>query len=106
MNFLPKSKACLQLWIDFLTRKGECRPQVTVHSLARTDELLVKVLHPAKACPKSFQTVTAISFELVQSVHSSESELLEEEVDSSLTAILIIVGAGAVWLVVSKQKEG
>ena len=56
-------------------------------------ELLVNELHPAKVCPKSFQTVTAISFELLQALYSSESELLEEEINGSLTAVFIILTA-------------
>lgn len=68
-------------------------------------ELLVNELHPAKACPKLFQTVTAISFELLQALYSSESELLEEEINSSLTGIFIIITACVSWLVISEQKN-
>jgi len=59
----------------------------------------------SKACPQSVQTVTAISTELLQVLNSSESKFLEEEVDSSLTAVLILVGTSIAWLVVSEQKQ-
>jgi hypothetical protein len=68
-------------------------------------ELLVNELHPDKVCPKSFQTVTAISFELLQALCSSESELLEEEINGSLTGIFIIITACVSWLVISKENN-
>ena len=68
-------------------------------------ELLVNELHPDKVCPKSFQTVTAISFELLQALCSSESELLEEEINGSLTGIFIIITACVSWLVISLVED-
>ena len=49
---------------------------------------------------QSIETVTTESLE-ARNAASSEPELLEEEVDGSLTTVVVIFAAGVVWLVVS-----